>query len=103
MVDFALSAGRFHSNTHLSANCNAIGFHSSDLQSYPVICAAGVYKQAVVSGISFQSAAKHNEDVLLAVVVEVPKGNSVALLKVAESSRRGDLIEVLASVVAKHT
>ena len=63
---------------------------------------AGIFKEDVLVEVAVIGSAENDVDVLVAVVIEVGKGDPVAFLDVAEAAGEGRLLKALPASVAHH-
>ena len=80
----------------------SVGLDAFEAKSEPVMVVAGIFKQDILVEVAVIGSAEDDVDVLVAVVVEVGKGDPVAFLDVAEAAGEGRIQKVLAASVAHH-
>src|SRR5713226_4906820 len=84
------------------ANRGTIGLGPFEFQSDPMISIARILIEHAISLVAREGTAHFFKYVLVAIIVDVPKGDAVALLQVAESAGGGDLLKELAVLVSEH-
>ena len=75
-----------HDDLDPRADGGAVGFHALELEFQPVVPVARIGEKLVVVVVAFDRAANDGIDVLVAVIVDVSKGDPMALLQLAEAA-----------------
>src|SRR5204862_1864231 len=61
-----------------------------------------IFKKRVAINVTGIGPANRSVDILITIVIQITKSDSVAFLQMAESARCGDVLKTLATVVAEH-
>src|SRR2546427_9109842 len=61
-----------------------------------------IFKKRVAINVAGVGPANRSVDILITVVIQITKSDSVAFLQMAESARGGDVLKTLTAVVAEH-
>ena len=68
----------------------------------PMIAVAWIGKEDVLIDIAGKGSANDRKNILVAIVVNIAKSHTVALLQMPKATRGGDILEEIAVGIAKH-
>src|ERR1035437_5416055 len=79
----------------------AVVLHADQMDPDPVVAVAGVFKETELVTVRPHRSTDYGKNVLVAVVVDVRKGDAVSLVQLAGSGRRRDVHKGFALLVAQ--
>ena len=81
---------------------SAIRLDAPQLQGKPAVAVTGVFKEYIGVHVAGIGTTDNGVNILVAIVVQVAKGDAMPFLQVANSSRSRDILEKITPVIAKH-
>ena len=102
LIIAVFTGGALDNHVDPGSNRRAVGFDPFEFERDPVVAMPRVQVQNIMVNITTDGAAHIFVDILVAVIIDIAKRNSVPLLQVAEPARARDVLESLAPIVAKH-